>query len=565
MIRAAVCGCLALAGVSLFVSAAEARTERRVALVIGNSEYRNTPSLANPVNDAEDLATALERLGFSVILERNLNKRGMEGAIARFARLAQDADAAFFFYAGHGMQHRGGNYLMPVDAKLEDAFSLNFELTRIDDVLFGLERARGVKVLVLDACRNNPLLERFTRTAASRDLIATRGVGKIEATRGMVVAYSTQVNQVAVDGSERNSPFADALIRQLDEPGLEISTVFRRVAVEVNRATDGRQLPEFSVSLVGDFYLNTRDTDLQAWAGVRDSNDPGRLRDFISQYPKSVLVADARQRLDLLQREQAERERREGERLAREHAEQAERRRFADERLAREQAERERLAKEQREADGARRQEALRAEQERQRIADANAAREKAADDPAPPTTLAALTPWTDKARPDEKPALSGGALVREIKNELRRLGCYRGRADDKWHTRETRASVQKLARCAKLEGLPSAPEPDFLNTIRSKPAGICACEEDRAKTVKPSKRAKIEPASPAPRTTAPTRDTTTRDRKGRNATRESFELSGKGTIRTGMSVVLTARDGRKMTCIGGSIQPHVPRRCTWH
>jgi hypothetical protein len=299
---------LKLTLMSLVVGAATlvppcAYADKRVALVVGNAAYRNTPALANPVNDAEEMSAALRRIGFDVILERNLSKQGMEGAIARFARLAQDADAALFFYAGHGMQYRGSNYLVPIDAKLEDEYSLNFELTRIDDVLFGLERARGVKILILDACRNNPLAERLSRSAATRDLMITRGLAKIEPTRGMVISYSTQANQVAVDGDGRNSPFTAALVKYLDEPGLEIGALFRRVAADVDRATGSRQLPELSVSLLGEFYLNTRETDVQAWTKARDSNDAALLRDFLRRYPASGLVADARARLAAIEQD----------------------------------------------------------------------------------------------------------------------------------------------------------------------------------------------------------------------------------------------------------------------
>ncbi|MBZ0148891.1 MAG: caspase family protein [Pseudorhodoplanes sp.] len=336
-----------------------AHAERRIALVIGNAAYQNTPALSNPVNDGEDLAAVLKRVGFAVVLERNLNKRGMEGAIARFARMSQDADTALFFYAGHGMQWRGINYLVPVDARMEDEFNLNFELTRLDDVLFGLERARGVKILVLDACRNNPLLDRLNRTSSTRDLMATRGFAKIETTRGMVIAYSTQINQVAVDGTGRNSPFTQALVKEIDVPGLEIGTMFRRVAAHVNKITEGRQLPELSVSLLGEFYLNSRETDLQTWAKIRTSSDPSQLKDFITRYPSSDLLAHAQQRLDAMER--AERTRIERERAERE-------------RLAREQAERERLAKDQAERDKVQREQSEREKldkekQEKERIA----------------------------------------------------------------------------------------------------------------------------------------------------------------------------------------------------
>src|SRR5258708_8034128 len=120
-----------LGGLALLLSVIAAHAEKRVALVIGNATYKSTPALANPGNDADDMAATLRRVGFAVVLERNLDKRGMERAIAQFGRDARDADAALFYYAGHGMQYRGLNYLTPVDAKLEDQFSLNSEMTRL--------------------------------------------------------------------------------------------------------------------------------------------------------------------------------------------------------------------------------------------------------------------------------------------------------------------------------------------------------------------------------------------------------------------------------------------------
>ena len=265
---------LAAIAFSLWIAASAAQAEKRVALVIGNAAYQNTPALPNPINDAEDMAAALERVGFTVQIERDLSKRGMEGALARFARLAEDADAAMFFYAGHGIQYRGTNYLMPIDARMDDEISINYELLRIDDVMFSLDRARGVKLLVLDACRNNPLLDRMLRRGTTRDVSVSRGLARVDPTRGMMIAYSTQADQVAVDGTGRNSPFTSALVKYIAEPGLEVGSLFRRVAIEVDRATGGRQLPELWVTLRGEFYLNNRETELQAWAKIRATDDP---------------------------------------------------------------------------------------------------------------------------------------------------------------------------------------------------------------------------------------------------------------------------------------------------
>jgi Caspase domain len=287
--------------VSVYFGISPSHAERRVALVIGNSDYQSTAALPNPANDAQDMAVALREVGFEVIVETNVNKRALETALAKFGRLSQGADAAVFYYAGHGIQYRGRNYLVPVDARLEDEFSVNYELTRIDDVLFAVSQASGVKLLILDACRNNPLADRLIRST-SRNIGIARGLTLIDDARGMIIAYATQPNQVAGDGHGRNSPFTAALLKEMKEPGLEIATFFRRVAADVDRATNGRQFPELSISMTGEFYLNTRETDLQAWARVRDSSKITDLNDFLVHYPGSVLAEDARARIAVLER-----------------------------------------------------------------------------------------------------------------------------------------------------------------------------------------------------------------------------------------------------------------------
>lgn len=471
---------------ALLLPASAANAEKRIALVIGNSDYRNTATLPNPVNDSVDIATALKNVGFTVLLERNLDKHSMEEAVARFARLAQDADVALFFYAGHGMQYRGSNYLVPVDARLEDEFKLTFELTRLDDVLFGLERARGVKILILDACRDNPLANRLIQTASSRDVVPIHGLARIEANRGMVIAYSTQANQVATDGTGHNSPFSAALIKEIDEPGVEIGAMFRRVAADVNGMTGGRQLPELSVSLVGDFYLNTHDTDLQAWTKIRDSTDRRPFENFINQYPNSALVPDARQHVAALDRTdkaqleeaqslQAERQRVEQDRLAKEHAE---RDRLDKERLAQQQAERDRLDQERMATEQAERERAASEQAERDKTAAATQAKTDAAttvdNDNAPPAKTAMLTPPTEPSPSKPADVLSGGDLVVAIKQELKRVGCYSGSVDNNWTSAETKLSVGKFAKYANLSVAPDDPAIDLLDALRGKSGRVC-------------------------------------------------------------------------------------------
>jgi uncharacterized caspase-like protein len=282
--------------------------DKRVALVIGNSKYKNTPALTNPVNDATDVAQALAAIGFEVTLKLDSEKRQMDQATAQFAREASNADAVLFYYAGHGMQFQGRNFLMPVDAELQDEISLRYEMTAIDDVKAALEQSSGVKIMVLDACRSNPLAAKLVRSisATTRDVPNVQGYARPERTRGMIIVYATQADDVANDGAGRNSPFSTAFLKEIKEPGIEIGTMFRRIGGDVYQATNGRQSPELSISLVSEYYLNQAETDQAIWARIRSSANADTIREFLGRHPKSFYAPDARVRLDLLDREARE-------------------------------------------------------------------------------------------------------------------------------------------------------------------------------------------------------------------------------------------------------------------
>jgi uncharacterized caspase-like protein len=302
---AALCGCLLLT-----CSAGGARADRRIALVVGNANYTN-PSLvlSNPKNDAEDVAAALRSLGFEVVQAIDANKRDMDLSMAKFARLATDSDAALFYYAGHALQYQGRNYLMPIDAEVEDEVSLRYQMIAIDDVRAALDRASGVKVMILDACRNNPVVDSLRRKMSGETRAlggGVRGLARIDKTQGTVIAYSTAADEVAADGQGRNSPFTTAFLKRLQEPGLEIEQLFRRVAADVNSATGGRQRPETYVSLLSDYYLNQ--TDRIAFDAIKDSTDPAVLRDFINRFPTSSFASDARYRIQHIEIEAQERQ-----------------------------------------------------------------------------------------------------------------------------------------------------------------------------------------------------------------------------------------------------------------
>ncbi|WP_046868087.1 caspase family protein [Microvirga massiliensis] len=366
-------GCVVALTASLGFAASP---EKRIALVIGNTSYKHAPALPNPRNDAQDMAAVLRRLGFEVVDGLDLDQRGMAKALAQFARSVQEADAALVFYAGHGLQYQGQNFLVPVDAELKDDVSVYYETTKLDDVVVALNRARGVQILILDACRDNPLAARLKGSDGFR----SQGLAKVGG-RGMIVAYATQANDVAMDGVGRNSPFTGALLQEIEEPGVEVGELFRRVAARVNAQTQGRQTPELSLSHFREFYLNPGETDEKAWARIRNSSDRSELLGFMSRFPKSQLVDAARARLDFMELTQkiAEQERlaREQERKRQEEArlvaEAAERQkadqkarelaRLEDERKAAEMA-----ARQKAEREAARQEEARKAEQERQQL-----------------------------------------------------------------------------------------------------------------------------------------------------------------------------------------------------
>src|SRR5215467_12654531 len=310
--------------------------ERRVALVVGNATYNAAyMSLPNPRNDAEDISALLKgELGFEVVTAVNATKRDMETKLQEFARLAVDADAALFFYAGHAMQFQGRNYLMPTDAELEDEFSVRFQTVSLDEVNAALERVNGVKILILDACRDNPLAKSLqTKMAgASRSVGMTRGLARVDKTQGTVIAYATSPDDVAADGRGRNSPFTSALLKRLREPGVEIGIMLRRIAADVNQQTNGRQRPETTINLLSEYYLNQNDRI--AWERL-NQDDVAALRDFVSKYPASPLAINAQRKVDLLER--AAREREEQARIAAEQRRREEQARIAEEQKRREE------------------------------------------------------------------------------------------------------------------------------------------------------------------------------------------------------------------------------------
>lgn len=309
-----------LAGLLLLLAGAAAHAVDRIALVIGNSSYKEAP-LRNPTNDARAMAKALEELGFEVMTLLDASRDSMQKAILEFSGKLEDDTMGLFYYAGHGIQARGRNYLIPVDAALASERALRYEAIDVSGVLEEMEFAHNrLNVVVLDACRNNPFERRFRGSA--------RGLAAIDAARGTLIAYATAPGSVAADGEGRNGVYTEELLKALGVPGLKAEEVFKRVRVNVTRRTKGLQVPWESSSLTGDFVFRqtvkvAASKDLPApgradhadheslfWESIEDSDNPALFRAYLKQYPEGAFAPIARIRLKDVE---AERQRQEKE------------------------------------------------------------------------------------------------------------------------------------------------------------------------------------------------------------------------------------------------------------
>jgi len=224
------------------------RVVRRIPLVIWNSEYQRGALLLTPTNDAADIGADLQKLGFRVSLLLNAKYRDMEEAIQRLAKELRGGDVGLLYFAGHGVQVAGGKFLIPSDAQLDTAADVKYRTVSMNWLLETMDGAEnGLNVVVFDACRNNPFPQGHRG--------GLRGLGAPPQVRGALIAYSTSPNDVAADGTGRNSPYAKALLRHMQTPGLSIEQLFKQVRITVEQETNGRQIPWELSSLVADFYF----------------------------------------------------------------------------------------------------------------------------------------------------------------------------------------------------------------------------------------------------------------------------------------------------------------------
>ena len=312
----------------LAVFCVPAPAAQRVALVIGNAAYAHAPVLANSPNDAAAVGDALARLGFDVIPIENASEVELRRALRRFSLAASTSEVALVFYAGHGIEVDQRNYLVPVDARLASDRDVDFEAVPLELVQRAVEPASGLRLVILDACRENPFVAKMQRAGATRSM--GRGLARVEPSGETLIAYAAKEGTLAADGAGRHSPYTQALLAHLEEPGLEVGLMFRRVRDAVLASTGGRQEPFVYGSLSSrGVYLAAGPApgsappsggpapvivpgaaqvtaellaaEREFWASVKASADPAELRAYVDRYPNGTYVALARARLKRLQ------------------------------------------------------------------------------------------------------------------------------------------------------------------------------------------------------------------------------------------------------------------------
>ncbi len=283
---------------AFLVSGSAAFADKRVAFVVGNAAYKNVAQLPNPAVDAKSMARVLRNVGFDVVEGVNLTRDTMTAKLLEFGKKAEGADVAVFFYAGHDIAIDGANYLLPVDADLKS--EMDVQLGAAINVDLTLEQTMSeakVKLVFLDACRDNPFAAKIRSARATRSVNVATGLAEMKSGEGTLIAFATGPGQTALDGHEgTNSPFTRALVANIAQPGVEIQQAMTKVRAQVNEETNRNQLPWCHTNLIGTVYLNrtaapadvaaeapntpavtaaaASDVELEFWRSVKDSNKP---------------------------------------------------------------------------------------------------------------------------------------------------------------------------------------------------------------------------------------------------------------------------------------------------
>jgi uncharacterized caspase-like protein len=465
----------------LLLACGPAFAGKRVALVLGNSAYQSVPRLTNPANDAALMADTFKKAGFDVVVSRqDLGALETRRALRDFADSAADADIAVIYYAGHGIEVDGVNYLIPVDAKLERDNDVFDEAFSLDRVLLAVEPAKKLRLVILDACRDNPFSKTMRRTVALRAI--GRGLAKIEPNNpNTLIAYSAKAGSTAQDGDGKDSPFTTALSQHLTTPGLDVRKAFGFVRDDVIKSTASRQEPFVYGSLGGDDVPLVPAPAVAAPAAATANPLADMRRDyelalqvgnksafsvFLAQHPDGFYASLARLQLEKLAAEDAHA-------MATAKAKEAEEQRA---RLAAEGAQKDTQAR----ADAAARAaEAARlaAEKAKQVAQDQAAdAERKRAESAATPATAASVAPEKHASLNPAAPAQAD--LTKSVQTELRRVGCLTSDASGDWNGASQR-SLSAFNRNAGTRLDVKTVNADTLDAIKQKPSRVCplVCE----------------------------------------------------------------------------------------
>src|SRR6202048_1495217 len=312
--------------ICMLLSAHSAKADRRVAFVVGNVAYKNVAQLPNPPVDAKAMAGVLRNVGFEVVEGTNLTRDKMTERLLEFGKKAQGADVAVFFYAGHGIAIGGTNYLLPVDADIKS--EMDVKLGAAINIAPPLDQPMSdakVKLVFLDACRDNPFAAKIKSNSATRSVAVGAGLAEMKSGEGTLIAFATGPGQTALDGQEgTNSPFTRALIANITTPGVEIQQAMTKVRAQVNEETNKGQLPWGHTNLIGSVYLNPAaapaantaaatsapiavaaapgsDVELEFWRSIKDSNKPEELNAYLTNYPNGQFKSLALSRIASLE------------------------------------------------------------------------------------------------------------------------------------------------------------------------------------------------------------------------------------------------------------------------
>jgi uncharacterized caspase-like protein len=315
----------AISAAAFLLSANSAFADKRVAFVVGNGAYQNVAQLPNPAVDARSMAALLRNVGFDVVEGTNLTRDKMTEKLLDFGKRAEGADVALFFYAGHGIAVNGTNYLLPIDADLKS--EMDVKLGAAINVDLTLEQTMAdakVKLVFLDACRDNPFAAKMRSAKTTRSLSVESGLVDMKSGEGTLIAFATGPGQTALDGEAgTNSPFTRALLANIAAPGVEIQQAMTRVRAQVNEETNKNQLPWGHTDLIGSVYLNpaagapseqaeapnapaaavspASEVELEFWRSVKESNKPEELNAYLTNYPNGTFKSLALARIASLQ------------------------------------------------------------------------------------------------------------------------------------------------------------------------------------------------------------------------------------------------------------------------